>query len=78
MTEQQMIKSYHDLGNCNVASIRGSVEDGSIEVIYMNGYKHIYRTVEEVKEQKTMFYPSNINKPVLIDLAIALLAPFCE
>ena len=73
MSANEMEKSYRKLGNANVARLEGNVCAGEIEVTYSNGYKHTFRTVEEVEAAEKAFRPSRIHTPILGALLLAII-----
>lgn len=73
MTTNQMIQAYRKLGNCNVARMEGNVNTGEIEVTYMNGYKHIFRTMEDVEVAHSALHPSKMRTPILGSLLFAII-----
>jgi hypothetical protein len=74
MTKNQMTKAYRKLEGSNVARMEGNVSAGEIEVTYMNGTKHTFRTAEEVEVAHTALHPSKIStQPILGSLLFGII-----
>jgi len=73
MTTKQMKESYRKLEGSNVARMEGNTTEGEIEVIYMNGYKHTFRTVVEVEAAEKALYPSRRHTPILVSLLFGII-----
>lgn len=74
MTTNQMTKAYRKLEGSNVARMEGNVNTGEIEVTYINGYKHTFRTMEEVEVARTALHPSKMRtQPILGSLLFGII-----
>tara|TARA_R110000868_G_scaffold351702_1_gene612979 strand:- start:1058 stop:1270 length:213 start_codon:yes stop_codon:yes gene_type:complete len=68
-----MKASYRKLEGANVARMEGDVSAGTIEVTYMNGYKHTFGSVDEVESAEKALYPSRMHTPILGALFFAII-----
>lgn len=73
MTTNQMKESYRKLEGSNVARMEGNVSTGEIEVTYMNGCKHTFRSVEEVEAAEKALHPSRMHTPILGSLLFGII-----
>ena len=53
--------------------MEGDVSAGTIEVTYMNGYKHTFGSVDEVESAEKALYPSRMHTPILGALFFAII-----
>ncbi|MES2367039.1 MAG: hypothetical protein V4563_14280 [Pseudomonadota bacterium] len=73
MSLEQMKESYRNLEGSNVGRMEGDVLNGHITVTYMNGYKHTFKTFEDVVTAQKTLCPSGQNTPILGGLLFAIL-----